>query len=48
MATLKDVVGWTEMEGDCDDANTVSGSLLALVGGKSATLLSKLDRLSSS
>eukprot|EP00435_Cladocopium_sp_Y103_P030898 s1069_g7.t1 len=33
----KDVLIWTDMEGDCSDAATVSGSLLGLVGGRPDT-----------
>ena len=31
------VVAWSDLEGDCDDESTVSGSFLVLIGGKSIT-----------
>eukprot|EP00435_Cladocopium_sp_Y103_P045514 s2395_g13.t1 len=37
MATLKEVVAWADLDGDCNEANTVSGSFLALIGGKATT-----------
>ena len=37
MVSLKEVVAWSDLEGDCDDESTVSGSFLVLIGGKSIT-----------